>query len=174
MTYEPIIPMVSAYSAWSSWTGTPSSGTWWQANGAIYAAVLVPTTCVARRMWWANGATVSASYNLEAAIYIATAAGDPGTLLVSTGSVAQGTASEVQFADITDTVLPPGVYWIMLTCSSASATTMRGAVPSVRWNELMILSETVAPGSAPATATPAEPGSGETLPLFGFATTASP
>jgi hypothetical protein len=127
-------------------------------------------------MWWANGATVSASYNVEAGIYAGTLSGDPGIKVITTGSVAQGTASQVQFADITDTVLPPGSYWMFMSCSSTSATFMRAAVPAGgRWNELVILIQgSVAPGSAPATATPGEPESGDFVPLFGFATTASP
>ena len=174
---EPVLPMVHVKSVWSPYFEVtyPSSGAWYSANGAVYLPIIVPTTCVARRMFWANGATVNASYTVEAGIYASTVARDPGARIVSTGSVNQGTASQVQFSDITDTTLGPGHYWLYMSCSTTSATFFRSDLATARYNEWIVLTEaSVAPGSAPATATPAEPGSSSFAYLFGFATTASP
>jgi hypothetical protein len=124
-------------------------------------------------MYWANGVTVSASYNVEAGLYL-DAGYQPDAKLITTGSVAQGTASEVQFADITDTVLGPGRYWLHMSCSSASATFFRSTIASNTTDELFkCYQASVGPGSAPATATPLK-GVSQNAYLFGFATTASP
>jgi len=175
---NPIPPMVQSLGMWSTvmsplLTGTaPSGAAWYSANGAIYMPILVPATCVARRLWWVNSSTVSASYNLDCGIY-ADAGGKPGVKLVSTGSTAQGTASEVQFADITDTTLTPGVHWLALSCSSTSATLFRWSPADASRNAALKFEEASAV-PLPATATPAESGTSTAYPIFGFATTASP
>jgi hypothetical protein len=174
---EPVPRIVGVMSHWcpsraigAAW----ASGSWHSADTAIYVPIVVPTTCVARRVWWVNGDTVNASYNIEAGLYLSDTDAPSGKLVTS-GSVAQGTAVSVQFADITDTTLTPGPYWLYFSCSTTSATFLRVASPHLGWDELLLLSQgSVGPGSAPATATPAEPASVAAFPLFGFATTASP
>lgn len=176
---QPAPPMVSSWTlGWGLVSeGTagspPASATWESANRGVWNPVLVPVACVARRMWWANGSTVSASYNVEAGIYTSV---DylPSAKLVTTGSVAQGTASTIQFADITDTVLSPGMYWLYMSCSSASATFFRSSASTANWAKLIrFTQDSVGPGSAPTTATPVA-SSSTSIVLFGFATTASP
>jgi hypothetical protein len=167
-----IPPMVSVFTKGIGWMAEdvaatqPQSAVFEAANDAVYAALLLPAACVVRRLWWANGATVSASYNVDVGIYAASAYG-PGARLVSTGSTAQGTASEVQFVNVTDTALAPGLYWLALACSSASATFFRSAVTgrdaSFRFSEASAL-------PLPATATPVE-STGTNIYLYGFATT---
>jgi hypothetical protein len=115
---------------------------------------------------------VSASYNIDCGIY-ADAGRKPGARLVSTGSTAQGTASQVQFVDVTDTTLAPGLYWLALACSSSSATFFRTSLGAAA-NALHMFQQTSAL-ALPATATPAEGGSSMIhIYLCGFATTASP
>src|SRR5512139_3522493 len=170
-----ILPMLSTIGAWScvpqvTLTTPPTSATYELANRAVYVPVLVPVTCVAKRLWWANGSTVSASYNVDVGVYL-DASFKPGTKLVSTGSTAQGTASEVQFVDVTDTTLAPGRYWLALSCSSTSATFFRHQI-GVAYEALFRFEEASAL-PLPATATPVESTSANVW-VFGFATTSSP
>jgi hypothetical protein len=170
-------PMVAPIGIWGfiddglRGVADPSSGAWEFADRAAYFAVAIPTTTVARRLWWANGATVNASYNIDVGIY-RDAGHKPGVKLVSAGSTAQGSASEVQFVNITDVTLAAGLYWLAITCSSTSATILRhasavAAMPKgARFQENSAL-------PLPATATPVQ-GTGVNVYLFGFATTASP
>lgn len=179
--YQPAYPltipnMVSVFDKRLGWMGedlnasAPASGAWEDANRAVYQPILLPASCVVRRLWWANGGTVSASYNVDVGVYADSGYG-PGTRLISTGSTAQGTASVVQFVDVTDTVLAPGLYWLAIACSSTSATFARCAItaapaPPYRHQQLSAF-------PLPATATPVM-STGTNIYLFGFATTASP
>lgn len=175
MTYsvasEPVMPMVPVRSRYGLLVGSttdPTSGTV-PANVAMYMPVVLPGPCVARRMWWANGSTVSASYNIEAAIY-RDGGFKPGARLVTTGSVAQGTATAIQFGDITDTTLTPGLWWLAFGVDNASATFFRNVVTPQLDNFVSGYTESATIGSFPATATPAE-WSGQSRPHFGFSTT---
>jgi hypothetical protein len=150
----------------------PGSGTWPTTDLGFYHPVYVPTTCTARRVWWANGATVNASYNVDVGIY-ADNGRRPGALIVSAGSTAQGTANQVQFVDVTDTTLAPGLYWIAVACSSTSATIFRINPGLARAPGLYFTEASAVP--LPATATPVEPSAlSGYVHLFGFATTAAP
>jgi hypothetical protein len=127
-----------------------------------------------RRLWWTNGATVSTSYNVDCGIY-RDASGVPGARIVSTGSTQQGTASQVQFVDVADVMLSPGVYWVALVCSTDSATFYRTPLTGTSSGPLASVArlrqENALP--LPATATPIQSGTGY-IYLCGFATTASP
>jgi hypothetical protein len=181
MTYSPgwapVLPMigtmtfgVSASATEMSGGAVPSSGSYESANAAVYMPLLLPFGLVVRRLWWVNGSTVSASYSIDCGIY-ADAGGIPGSKLISTGSTAQGTASEVQLVDVADTSLAPGRYWMAIACSSASATLLRSLSNSA-WDAVLRFEETSAL-PLPATATPVESTS-QNIYLCGFATTASP
>lgn len=180
MTYNPGYPDVQPPSVsvlaspWSTvQSGQGLSTTYENANRGIFVHFRIPIVCVARRMWWINGATVSPTYNVEAGIYADTGA-IPGVKIVTTGSVAQGTASQVQWADITDTTLAPGSYWFFLSCSDAAATflTYTGGWVSAIRKLVKFQQASVGPGSAPATATPVT-ASVDNVPYVGFSTTAS-
>lgn len=176
---DPVPPMVSAWTRLIGWwdygfSSAPSSGTWEAgggANRAVYVPIVIPSVCVVRRVWWVNGSSVSATYNIDVGVY-ADAGGIPGAKLVSSGSTAQGTASNVQFADVTDTTLSPNLYWLAIACSSASATFFRNN-SSAAWNaSVRFMQETAF--ALPATATPVESDATLTFYLCGFATTSSP
>ena len=101
---EPVPPMVSM---WTDGWGTvseglaasaPASATYESSNAGVWFPLRVPSYVVAKRMWWANGSTVSATYNVEAGIYANTGGGKPGAKLATTELVLQGTASQVQFS----------------------------------------------------------------------------
>ena len=175
---EPIPPMVGvATVGWSAmadrnfFSAAPSDQTVAASNLAHYYAIVIPTTCIVRRMWWANGSTVSASYNIDAGIY-RDAGFQPVARLVSTGSTAQGTASQVQFVDVTDTTLPPGLYWLAITCSSGSAT-LFSTYPAPQAIGKTIGYEQFSALPLPSSATPITPAYG-LIYLCGFAATASP
>lgn len=170
---EPVPPMVSPWTAgWGFVTegyapSSPVSASWETTNTGVWFALYVPSVCVAKRMWWANGATVSG--NVEAGIYL-DGGYKPGAKLITTGSVAQATINVVQFADITDTTLTPGLYWLFLSCSTTSATFFRSTT-SLSLDELRRFEQaSIGPGSAPATATPVESTNSQ-IYLFGFSTT---
>ena len=101
---EPIPPMVSVWTPrWGFMSegigaSAPGTGTWFGGNYAHYVPLWVPTFCPATQMWWVNGTAVSSAYFVRAGVY-SDANHKPGTLLFATGAVAQGTASQVQFAD---------------------------------------------------------------------------
>jgi hypothetical protein len=169
-----IPPMVSAYTQNIGWVtevvsaSAPASATWESAARAVYTPIVLRAPCVARRVWWANGATTTGGATVEVGIYANVDYG-PGAKLVS-GSATQGTASQVQFVDVTDTALPPGLYWIAVMCSSATNTTMfRVSVTA----DAMMRFEEASASPLPSTATPVESTVGN-LWLCGFATTASP
>jgi len=125
----PILPMVSTIGVWGippaglGTTGAPTSGAWESADRAVYIPIQVPVLCVVRRVWWANGATVSGGATIEVGVYSQGPTGAPKTKLVS-GSAVQGSATQVQFVDVTDTVLPPGQYWLAIMASSVTNTTL--------------------------------------------------
>jgi hypothetical protein len=161
-TRTPVASVVGA-------TSTAAASTTWEfANRAVYLPLLLNASLVARRVWWANGATTSGGATIEVGVYADSGYG-PGAKLVG-GSATQGTASQVQFVDVTDTSLPPGLYWIAITSSSATSTTIFRASVSTICN-VRFQEESAYP--LPSTATPVETSNGS-LYLFGFATTASP
>jgi len=172
---EPVPPMISPWTpGWGTMQNTvgnsPSSGSS-TTNIGVWYPLYVPTVCVAKRVWWANGSSVSGTYNLESGIY-RDGGHKPGAKLITSGSVAQGTASQVQFADITDTTLTPGLYWFYLSSSTGSATLMRVA-PNIgsTFDEILGFQQaSIGPGSAPETATPIE-FADATVYIFGFSTT---
>lgn len=178
MTYyaparAPAPPYVSSFSscALAYWITDPSSATNASANYAVFQVVIVPSACVARRVWWANGAVVAG--NVSVAIYASTGTLIPGAKLVECASTAQSGTAEIQFAGITDTTLPPGLYFIALVCSDASATIFRSSLSSSA-DALYVFNQAgVTVGSFPATATPVESAVANRY-LYGFATTASP
>jgi len=169
--------MVSVFTARIGWvdelTGptAPSSAAYESAARAVYCPIVLPSGCVIRRVWWANGDVRTGGATIEVGVYRDSGYG-PGSKVVS-GSAAQGTATQVQFVDVTDTAIPPGLYWIAIVASTATDTTiMRTSAlalsnpPSFRFAE-----ESASP--LPATATPVA--SAElNIYLCGFATTASP
>jgi hypothetical protein len=98
-------------------TAGTSSTAWGSATLALYVPVICPGPFTVAKFWWYNGATVNASYSIEAGLYDAS-----GNKLLGTASTAQGTLSTLQEADVTDTLFPAGRYYIALACNNATAT----------------------------------------------------
>lgn len=103
--------------------GTLGSGTWPAQNLALYIPFRVESPVTVVKITWTNGATVNG--NLDVGIY-----DRYGNLLVNKGSTAQSGTSAIQTADITDTLLNPGNYFMALCSNSATATFQRWSNPS--------------------------------------------
>lgn len=178
--YSAIVPpMVSVYTKGVGWVAediagsVPSSVAYESSNAAFYYPIVLPAPCVVRRVWWANGATTTGGATVEAGVY-ANSGFAPGVKLIS-GSATQGTASQVQFVDVTDTALAPGLYWLALMATSTTNTTffrsdIGGGLAAI---DAGLRMEQASANPLPATATPVET-TGTPVYLCGFATTASP
>lgn len=171
---ETPLPMVSTFGPWGvapspAVTGsasTPGAATWESSNRAVYMPVIVPCVCVVRRVWWMNGATTG-SATIEVGIYNQSAYG-PGSKIIS-GSATQGNASEVQFVDVTDTTLAPGVYWLAIMASTTTNTTLfRLAVNTSQDGTRRMQQASANP--LPSTATPVE-STAANVWVCGFSTT---
>ncbi len=106
----------SWHSAFSIAAG--ASSTWPVANTAIYIPFYTPVEITVVKIAWFNGAT--ASGNLDVGIYDAV-----GSRLVSSGSTAQSGTSTDQAADIADTTLPQGRYYMAMSMNGTTATINR-------------------------------------------------
>lgn len=149
-------------------SNAPTSALYFGPNACVYTPIVIPRRMLATAMWWANGSTLSG--NTGMGIYTDHPTDHkPDRLLVQTASTAQAGASQMQVADITDTVLVPGVYWLAFTSSVNSSTYQRvTGLLSYRANCRMTQAS-VSPGSMPATATPVSASSEDNW-LHGLAT----
>jgi len=166
-----IPPMVSVFNAQVGWVdesiaaSAPVSATL-GAGVAWYYPIILPNSCTVRRVWWANGA--SATGTNYVGIYADDGDAKPGALLISASAAASGT-NAIQFADVTDTIIGPGRYWLALSNPSGSSV-FRSAMVSAYEAGYLYLE--IYDG-LPTTATPAEATSADVF-LFGFSTVASP
>jgi hypothetical protein len=95
-----------------------ASGAWPAASRALAFPVVVATDFVVTHFWTYNGGT--ASGNRDVGLY-----DEYGTLLLSTGSVAQSGTSTIQVHDVTDTAFPAGRYLLALAHNDATGTYFR-------------------------------------------------
>lgn len=171
---EPPLPMVASNGPWglmahalANASTAPSSRAWDSGNLAVYHPIIVPCMTIVRRVFWLNGATTTGGATVEAGLY-ADGGYKPGAKLVS-GAATQGTASQVQFVDVTDTSVPPGAYWLALTASTATNTTFFGLAIYANM-DAAVRFEQASANPLPATATPVE-STTATFYIFGFSTT---
>lgn len=93
--------------------GNGSAQAWNSADRAVFVPFSVETTLTVYQIAWLNG-TVSG--NIDVGIY-----DDAQTLLVAYGTGnGQSGASVPQFADVADTSLPPGTYYMAMVLNNAS------------------------------------------------------
>lgn len=134
------------------------SSTWPAANRIIYVPFYVGQDVLAQQMDCYNGTVVAG--NIDLGIYTW-----GGTRLVSLGATAQAGTSVPQVANITDTALSMGWYYMGLSCTSTTSTFFRTAGSNLMLQAHGVRQEAGA-GSLPSTATFANPASAY-LPVFG-------
>lgn len=128
-------------------TGQIALGTttnWPSANLAIYVPVVVPERVTVVQLGWLNGTTTTG--DADVGIYA-----EDGTKIVSTGATARSGASAMQYVDITDTVIGPGLFYLAL---SNSGTGRIGVLTSsVNLGQCLGLAEEASASPLPASAT---------------------
>lgn len=149
----------------------PSSGTFPSANRALYFPIIVPVQTTLSRFFWLNGATASTN-NVQMGLYLDDGtAGAPGSsFLLGTSTLAAG-ASVCQFDNVTDTIVPPGRYWLALWCNGTTTTFLRNTGLGMR--STVMFDEDSLTGGLPATATPTQLGN-VYFAVCGFTTVSSP
>jgi hypothetical protein len=100
---------------------TRTSVVWPTANLALFVPVPCPGPFIIRRLAWENGSAVSG--NVDMGVYTS-----EGQLVVSTGSTAQAGTSVFQAVNITDTLIPPGLYYLALVLNNGTGQFARGSV----------------------------------------------
>lgn len=143
--------------------------TWPAANQAFYYPLSLPWPYPVRRVFWANGSSVTTT-NFDLGIYTA-----DGTKIYSTGSTAASGVSVLQYVTPSpDFVLSPGRYYLAMACSTNTAsrggTGHGGLSPAVAALAGMLIQATALP--LPATMTPATAGT-TVIPVCGITRTAS-
>lgn len=107
---------------------TGSSAVWPAANLAVFFPVRLGQPRTFTTAWWLNGAT--AAGNVDVGIY--TIAGTTATLVAASTAEAQAGTSAMQVAaTFPSTTVGPGLYYLAMSCSSASATVWRSNVTTV-------------------------------------------
>lgn len=91
-----------------------ASTTWPTANKAIYVPLRIRYPYLVKQVWWANGAATLAG-TVSVGVY--TLGGQQ--LILGANTTASG-ASTVQAVTVTNYLLLPDVYYLALSCSSAS------------------------------------------------------
>lgn len=125
-----------------------SSGTL-GANVVYYHPFVLHEAALAQSMSYVVGATSNG--NVDVGIYDGN-----GTLLVNSGSTAQGTANTLQNLNTTDTALGPGQYYMAMSLSSGTGTALRtGATDEATLSTFPALVETTGSFGLPSTMTPA-------------------
>lgn len=98
-----------------------ASATYPVANQAVYVPFLVGRPILVLQMFTYNG--ITASGNLDVGVY-----DSQQNKLFSIGSTAQTGTSSIQTFNTTDTVLPPGLYYMALAMNGTTGTFIRGRV----------------------------------------------
>ena len=122
-TNQIICPLLSSEGVWSlggkmighTINASTPSAVWVSANRGYDIPFDLICPFNLRSMFCFYGGTVAG--NLDFGVYAL-----DGTLIVSTGAVAQSGTSALQIASITQTLLSPGSYYMAMSASSNSAT----------------------------------------------------
>ena len=139
----------------------PGSGAWPAANRALLLPFVVPEPITIAKLWWFNGSSVSG--NVKAA----GGRQSDGLVLVQTASTAQSGTSVVQEADITDTTLAAGDYYLLLAMDNNTGTMFRGAPSGVALRMAGMAQEALTAFAIPTNLTPATLSAGY-VPMCGY------
>jgi hypothetical protein len=119
-TITPHDPWSLGYMISQASTTSPASQTWQATNRALFVPFRLPLQKTVFRIMVGCGATAG---NFDAGIY-----DEWGNLIVSTGSTAKATSSEV-IVNIADTPIGPGLFYMALATNGVTA--MIGQVGSI-------------------------------------------
>lgn len=143
---------------------TPTSTGTLVANRAYYIPVTLRQPVVLVSLWFAE--STIAGGNVDIGLY-----DSAGNLIVSTGSQAKGSSGVAVKFDVTDQVLAPGLYYVALAASSATATYYADTWGSGMGSSRGVLVEDTA-FPLPSTATWTNDGAMAYVPICGFYTSA--
>jgi len=99
---------------------TNASTAWPSASRAMYIPVACPGPFTIRKFTCHNGGAVSG--NVDLGIYTS-----EGQLIISTGGTAQSGTGTQQVIDVTDTLIPPGWYYLAMVIDNGTGTNQRVA-----------------------------------------------
>jgi hypothetical protein len=129
-------------------------------NLITYIPFLIPATVTVYRLWWMSIGTAAGNYDMG--IYTET-----GTRLASLGSTASTlSGQQMVYADIPDTTIGRGVYFVALALSSGSQSVMRWALANGMQRSLILYVQ--ATFTLPATATFSTNNTTTALPMVGM------
>ncbi len=138
----------------------PGSAIWPVANRAYFFVFEVSSPIIVTQAWTYNGTVVSG--NIDMGVYSLT-----GTLLVSSGTTVHAGLSVLQSVGLTDTALPPGLYWMALAVNNITATFFRWSTAAIQWQIPVGVQQMATAFPLPATATFANPTT-TFVPCFGL------
>lgn len=174
--YDASLPLhIHTLSPWSGGGDTMpllstsiASFSWPAQNRGLYIPVTIPWAYPVARVFWANGST--ATGNMCFAIFTAA----DMVRLYTSGGVAQSGASQLQYVDPTDFMLPAGSYYFFLSNDSATTTNRAFGQATTATNEGRICGflQQGSVGTAPEKATP-EAWASTGQPICGITRTAS-
>jgi hypothetical protein len=144
-----------------------ASHTWTTGNKAIYMPFAIPWPYLVSRVFWGNGSALTS--NKDFGIYTA-----DGVRIYSTGSTAEAGASGIQYVSVaTPFVLPPGRYYMAISCSGTTNKAWGIALALVQYGRLSGWYQEASALPLPATATFAALAAVTPMPLCGITRTAS-
>jgi hypothetical protein len=154
---SPTVSQIGSHSAQSpiaalallttTWTAAAAFD-WPAANQAIFVPLAVPVWQRWSYGFWINGSTITSS-NVDVGIYSI-----DGVRLASTGSVVMAGATNYQSSTLLSTVeLPPGPYYLAMSCNNTTARGWGVSTPSVTEGRMAGLLQMASAFPLPATAT---------------------
>lgn len=132
------------------------------ANRAIAVPLVLAHPFLVQKVFWVNGTTATTD-SADVGVYT-----EAGGLLVSGGGTAISGASSMQEADVTDTLLRPGRYWIAYAQNGTTATPFAQSYTAAGVLRCTGAAQMDTAYVLPSTFTPAAV-TGTVLPLFGIA-----
>lgn len=162
-------PHVGPTSPWSAGhafllgTATPASGAHPTAAMAFFYPISVPIPYLVKRVYWVNGATLAGT--VDVGLF-----SESGVRILSCGATSPTPVNAIQFADVADTMLSPGAYYLALSASLATTTFWRHTMQGAAQAQLLGALQMASAHALPATATFAAMGSSY-LPYFGITNT---
>lgn len=103
----------------------PGNGAWPAANDALFLPLNLSRPIHVKRLFALNGNVTGG--NIDLGVYSA-----DGGLITSIGSTAQSGASALQFFDITDVFISPGLYYVAVAKNDTTGTLRRQTTTVIR------------------------------------------